>query len=113
MDQIFNYVTCIAAVGLFIATCALVWVTIHHAHSAEKMVAAADRLGEILDGQAKALAEVANQAKALADVAGLNALVTAAAAGPSLSTGRHNTELQRIVTEWRERREVGEKMRPS
>jgi len=49
VDQLVNYVTCVAAVGLFIATCALVWVTIHHAHSAEKMAAAADRLGEILD----------------------------------------------------------------
>lgn len=59
MEQIVTYVTCFAAVGLFFATCALVWVTIHHARSAERMAAAADRLGEIVERRANELAEVA------------------------------------------------------
>ncbi|HXO25834.1 MAG TPA: hypothetical protein VOA80_00675 [Thermoanaerobaculia bacterium] len=68
MEQIVNYVTCFAAVGLFIATCALVWVTIHHARAAERMAAAADRLGR--------------QAEALTEVTGVHALVSAIATQP-------------------------------
>jgi hypothetical protein len=62
----------------FFATCALVWVTIHHAHSAEKVAAAADRLGKILERQAEALAEVIE----------LNALVAATAVPGGTTTPR-------------------------
>jgi hypothetical protein len=89
MDQFVAYVTCIAAVGLFFATCALVWVTFHHAHSAEKMAAAADRLGEILDRHAEALTE-ANEVQALVSAA-------AVAGGP------HYTEARTLVAELRKR----------
>ena len=51
-------VTCIAAGALAFVTWQLVRVTRHHAQYAEKMAAAADRLGEILDSQAKALTGV-------------------------------------------------------
>jgi hypothetical protein len=89
MDQIVSYVTCFAAVGLFFATCGLVWVTIHHAHSAEKMAAATDRLGEILD----------RQAVALADVVELHALVSALAARHVNLAGRgpHFDTLELII----------------
>lgn len=96
MEQIVNYVTCFAAVGLFIATCALVWVTVHHARSAERMAAATDRLGEILN----------RQANALADVAELNALVSAMGAlHVNMSGGgAHKQDLERMINELDQRR---------
>jgi hypothetical protein len=72
-------------------------VTRHHARYAEKMAAAADRLGEILDRQGKTLAEVAE----------LNALVTAIAAGPTYASGRQNPRLGELVKELEERRGPG------
>lgn len=97
MDQIVNYVTCFAAVGLFFATCALVKVTIHHAHSAERMAAAADRLGEILDRQGNVLAEVAE----------LNALITTmdARRRPDvMGVGPHDARLLELFNELLTRR---------
>lgn len=91
MAQIIAYVTCIAAVGLFIATCALVWVTVHHARSAERMAAAGDRLSETLDRQAEALTEVIE----------VHALVTATA----IAGGPHYPEARELVEELRRRRE--------
>ncbi|HEV3456977.1 MAG TPA: hypothetical protein VHG32_10490 [Thermoanaerobaculia bacterium] len=87
MDQIVNYVTCFAAVGLFIATCALVGVTVHHARSAEKLAAAAHDLGLILRAQGTALAKVAE----------LNALVNALAADHVVKGGPRFSELASII----------------
>lgn len=92
MDQIVNYVTSFAAVGLFFATCALVAVTVHHARSAEKMANAADRLGVILDDQGGLLAEVAE----------LNALVSAmmAVRRPDvMGPGPYDERLKELINE--------------
>lgn len=90
--------TFIAAAVLAFVTWQLVRVTRHHAHYAEKMAAAADRLGEILDRQASALAEVAE----------LNALVSAMAARyMNLSGhGSHEVELKAVIDELHERRKA-------
>jgi|ERR1700674_2425183 len=98
LDQIVSIATCVAAIGLVIATCVLVSVTRHHARYAEKLAAAADRLGEILD----------RQGKALADVAELNALVSAMAARHMNMSGRglHEVELKAVVNELHERRKA-------
>lgn len=51
-----RYVESFAAVGLVIATIALVWVTRRHVRHAAMLAAAADRLGAILESQGMALA---------------------------------------------------------
>ncbi len=88
--------TCIAAVVLAFVTWQLVRVTRHHAHYAEKMAAAADRLGEILDRQAEALKGAAE----------LHALVSAMAAlHLNMSGGgAHHNDLERLVNLLAERR---------
>lgn len=83
LDQIVNLSTCVAAIGLVIATCVLVSVTRHHARHAEKLATAADRLG---------------------DVAQLHALVVALASRVSLDGGKmpgsqHNRELENLIME--------------
>ncbi len=65
-----TYLESFAAVGLFIATIALVWVTVHHARHAAKLAAAADRLGATLE----------NRGMALEKAIDLHTLVTALAA---------------------------------
>lgn len=53
MDDAMRYVESFAAIGLFIATIALVYVTVQHARHAAKLADAADRLGAILDSQGR------------------------------------------------------------
>src|ERR1700681_4857014 len=84
--------TCIAAGVLAFVTWRLVLVTQQHAGYAEKMAAAADRLGEILD----------RQAKALTDVTELHALVTATAI-PTPHTSR--AAVESLIAELQGRRD--------
>jgi hypothetical protein len=112
VDQIVNYVTCIAAVGLVIATCALVWVTVHHARSAERMAAAADRLGEMLDRETEKMAAAADrlgeivdrQAKELVEVVELSTLVSGLTSAYVASTSGYHNRLMEIIRELEQRR---------
>jgi len=104
MDQIVNYATPIASIGLLIATCVLVVVTRQHARHAEKLAAAADRLGEILDRTATAgdrLGGILDRhAEELTEVTELHALVGAAA----IAGGPLFAEARELVGELRQRR---------
>jgi hypothetical protein len=56
MESAMRYVESLSAVGLFVATIVLVWVTRQHVRHAAMLAAAADRLGAILESQGQALA---------------------------------------------------------
>lgn len=85
--------TCVAAIGLTIATCVLVRATRDHARHAEQLALAARQLAESLD----------QQGTAMVDASDLHALVNAAGA----STGGTNyAELRQLADALYQRRQT-------
>ena len=85
--------TCVAAIGLTIATCVLVCVTRGHARHAEQLALAAKRLADSLD----------RQGIAMVDASDLHALVNAVGASTG---GTNSTELGKLAEELSERRQT-------
>jgi hypothetical protein len=90
---IIDSATCVAAIGLTIATCVLVRVTRQHARHAEQLALAATRLADSLD----------RQGIAMTDASDLHALVNAVAADTG---GTNHAALEELSTEIRGRRKA-------